>query len=160
MWDYMNNDYQRIVEFDMRNRQHSFNNRDKRDKWVFQMVKGVGTDILSIQRIRNILEGDSEAFIRHSFTTKEKEEASGRTSPVAYYATRFAGKEAVFKCFGIDGDEFRLTEIEILGSETEQPQVSLLGKIKEIAVKKEIKDVRISLSYETEYAVAFAIAQN
>lgn len=124
------------------------------------MVIGVGIDILSIQRIRNILEGDSEAFIRRSFTIKEKEEASGRAAPVAYYATRFAGKEAVFKCFAIDGDEIRLTEIEILGSETEQPQVTLLGKIKEIADKKGVKDVRISLSYETEYAVAFAIAQN
>ena len=138
----------------------SFNNRDKTDKKVIQMVIGVGTDILSIQRIRNILEGESEAFIRESFTIKEREEASDRPAPVAYYATRFAGKEAVFKCFGIDGDQIRLNEIEILGSETEQPRVTLLGKIKEIAVKKGVKDVRISLSYETEYAVAFAVAQD
>ena len=38
------------------------------------MVKGVGTDILSMQRIRNILEGDSEAFIRNVFTKKEKDD--------------------------------------------------------------------------------------
>jgi len=144
----------------LRKFQHSFINRDKTLKKVIQMVLGIGTDILSIQRIRNILEGDSEAFVQQSFTIKEKEEASGRPAPVLYYATRFAGKEAVFKCFGIDGNEIRLTEIEILGSETEQPQVTLLGKIKEIAVNKGVKDVRISLSYETEYAVAFAVAQD
>ena len=124
------------------------------------MVIGVGTDILSIQRIRNILEGDSEAFIRNVFTTKEKEEALERPDPVLYYATRFAGKEAVFKCFGIDSDKIRLDEIEILGSETEQPQVTLLGKFREIAVKKGVKDVRISLSYETENVIAFAVAQD
>ena len=143
----------------MRKCQQSFSSRDKTDKKVIQMVIGIGTDILSIQRIRNILEGDSEAFIRQSFTIKEREEASDRPAPVAYYATRFAGKEAVFKCFGIDSDKIRLNEIEILGSETEQPQVTLLGRIREIAVEKGVKDVRISLSYETENAVAFAVAQ-
>jgi phosphopantetheine--protein transferase-like protein len=145
-------------ESDLSEYQHRFINRNETDRQMIQMVIGVGTDILSTQRIRNILEGDSEAFIRASFTTKEKEEASGRDAPVAYYATRFAGKEAVFKCFGIDGSEIKLNEIEILGSETEQPKVTLLGKTKEIAVKKGVKDVRISLSYETAYAVAFAIA--
>lgn len=155
----MGSDYQGIADSDLRKCQHTCNNRDKTLKKAIQMVLGIGIDILSIQRIRNILEGDSEAFVRLSFTIKEKKEASGRPDPVLYYATRFAGKEAVFKCFGIDGNEIRLNEIEILGSETEQPQVTLLGKSKEIAVKKGVKDVRISLSYETEYAVAFAIAQ-
>jgi phosphopantetheine--protein transferase-like protein len=123
------------------------------------MVLGIGIDILSIERMRGVLETDSGSFINKVFTTKEREQASDHPDPVTYFATRFAGKEAVFKCFGIDGSGIRLNEIEIRGAETEQPQVKLLGKVREIATAKGIKDIQISLSYDTDYAVAFAIAQ-
>jgi holo-[acyl-carrier protein] synthase len=123
------------------------------------MVLGIGTDILQIQRIRDILEGDSDSFVNKGFTIKEREQASDRPDPVSYFAMRFAGKEAVFKCFGIHGN-IRLSEIEILDAETGQPQVTLLGKFREIAAEKGVRDVQISLSYENEYAVAFAVAQD
>jgi len=122
------------------------------------MVIGVGTDILKIQRIRDGL-GGGEAFLKKSFTPREREQARQRSDPALFYATRFAGKEAVFKCFGVDGGDVRLNEIEILGSDTGQPQVSLLGKALDIAAQKGIRNIQISLSYDTEYAVAFALAE-
>lgn len=124
------------------------------------MVMGVGTDILAIERIRNSLDGGVDTFIGRVFTEEERREAAERQDPVAYYALRFAAKEAVFKCFGIDGNNIRLNEIEILGTELEQPRVALHGKFAEIAAQKGIRDIQLSLSYETEYAVAFAVAQD
>ena len=123
------------------------------------MILGIGTDILNIQRIRDILDGDSDAFVQQSFTIKEQEEALSRPDSVSYYATRFAGKEAVFKCFGIDED-IRINEIEILSLGTGQPQVTLSGKVKAIATKKGIKHVQLSLSYDADHAIAFAVAQD
>jgi holo-[acyl-carrier protein] synthase len=125
----------------------------------FNMILGIGIDILNIERMRGVLETDSGSFVTKVFTKKEREQVSDHPDPVAYFATRFAGKEAVFKCFGIDGSGIRLSEIEIRGGETEQPQVRLLGKFREIAEKKSVKNIQISLSYDTNYAVAFAIAQ-
>ena len=125
----------------------------------FNMILGIGIDILNIERMRGVLETDSGSFVSKVFTVKEREQVSDHPDPVAYFATRFAGKEAVFKCFGIDGSGIRLSEIEIGGAETEQPQVRLWGKFREIAAAKGIKDIQISLSYDTDYAVAFAIAQ-
>ena len=124
-----------------------------------KMVLGIGIDILNIQRMRGVLESDSGSFITKVFTEKEREQVSDHPDPVAYFASRFAGKEAVFKCFGIDSSGIHLNEIEIRGAETEQPQVRLLGKFREIAKEKGVKDIQISLSYDTDYAVAFAIAQ-
>jgi holo-[acyl-carrier protein] synthase len=123
------------------------------------MVLGIGIDILNIQRMRDVLESDSDSgsFMNKVFTVKEREQVSDHPNPVAYFATRFAGKEAVFKCFGIDGSGIHLNEIEIRGAETEQPQVRLLGKLSEVAAAKGIKDIQISLSYDNDYAVAFAI---
>ncbi len=124
------------------------------------MVKGVGTDILRLERIRGTVEDRGDAFVRMVFTEKEREQAMVRPDPVLYFATRFAGKEAVFKCFGINGDAVKLNEIEILGTEEEPPTVTLLGELSKIAAEKGIREIRISLSYDTDYAVAFAIAQD
>jgi phosphopantetheine--protein transferase-like protein len=122
------------------------------------MVVGIGTDILKIQRIRDGLLG-GESFLNKSFTEKERAQARKRPDPALFFATRFAGKEAVFKCFGVDGGDVRLNEIEILGTDTGQPQVTLLGKALDIAAQKGIRNIRVSLSYESDYAVAFALAE-
>lgn len=124
------------------------------------MVLGIGTDILKIQRIRVLQELNTDPFIRRTYTEKERQEALERPDPTLYYATRFAGKEAVFKCLGIHADDIRPNEVEILGSETGEPQVVLLGQAYEIARIKQIKSVKISISYDTDYAVAFAMAQD
>jgi phosphopantetheine--protein transferase-like protein len=77
---------------------------------------------------------------------------------VIYYSLRFAGKEAVIKCMGID-ESIRPGEIEILCNENRRPIVVLTGAVKAMAEKKEIKNVTISLSCDGDYAIAFAIAE-
>ena len=123
------------------------------------MILGVGTDILRMQRMRDILDSESESFVRKVYTERERKQAGDGPDPESYFATRFSGKEAVFKCFGIHGN-VRLSEIEILDGETGQPQVTLSGELSKIAAKKGIRNVQISLSYETDYAIAFAVAQD
>jgi holo-[acyl-carrier protein] synthase len=123
------------------------------------MIIGVGTDILSMERIHDILDEPNRSFVARVFTDKERAQAEESGDTLSYYAVRFAGKEAVFKCFNIHGD-VRLSEIEIIDGETGQPQVKLLGTILEIAEGKGVKNVLISLSYENDYAIAFAVAQN
>jgi phosphopantetheine--protein transferase-like protein len=121
---------------------------------------GVGTDILNIQRIRNIFSDVSDPFFKATYTDAERDQALIRPDPVLYFATRFAGKEAVFKCLGIMPAGIRLNEIEILEAETGQPRVTLFGNLKQIAENKGIRDIQVSLSYETDFAIAFAVAQN
>jgi holo-[acyl-carrier protein] synthase len=123
------------------------------------MVIGVGTDILSMQRFRDVLDTDGDSFVHRIFTEAERRQASESLDETAFLATRFSGKEAVFKCFGIHGN-VRLSEIEILDGETGQPHVTLSGRLKGIAADKGVRNVQISLSYENDYAIAFAVAQD
>ncbi len=123
------------------------------------MIVGVGTDILSMQRFRDVMESDSEAFLKRVFTAGERKQAHESPDEIAYLATRFSGKEAVFKCFGIHGN-VHLGEIEVLDGETGQPAVSLFGTLGKIAEEKGIREIHISLSYENDYAIAFAVAQS
>lgn len=123
------------------------------------MIIGVGTDILRIERIRNSFYDENHAFLHRTYTVNERNQAMQRHDPVLYFATRFASKEAVFKALGIGGDLIRLNDIEILNNEIGQPQVTLLGDLKLTADGKRIEAVHISLSYDTEYAIAFAVAE-
>lgn len=123
------------------------------------MIFGVGTDIFKIQRMRDILSGDGGAFLARTFTERERLEASARDDHALYYATRFAGKESVFKCLGSDAAAMKLSEIEVLSALSGQPQVCLAGSLRDLAEQKGIKNVHLSLSYEYDYAVAFAVAE-
>ena len=121
------------------------------------MIHGIGTDILKIDHIATILNANPEdPFFHKTFTKNELELINNRPTPLYSYATRFAGKEAVFKAFGIGGNDIRLNEIEILEADNGQPCVTLHGKAKEIADEKGISQVLISLSYDTDYAIAYA----
>ena len=122
------------------------------------MLIGIGCDILKISRIEKEVQNPDSLFIKKLFSENEKKLIASRSEPLYSYATRFAGKEAVFKTFGVPQDACRLNDIEILENEAGQPFVVLHGKALTIAQKKKIAVVQISLSFETDYAVAFAAA--
>jgi holo-[acyl-carrier protein] synthase len=119
---------------------------------------GVGTDILLVERIRSCLV-DSPAFMHATFTRYELAEGNRRSDQSTYYAKVFAAKEAVFKCFGIAADELASwSDIEITASRAAQPAVRLHGSMARLARVRGIERILLSLSGDTEYVVAFAIA--
>jgi holo-[acyl-carrier protein] synthase len=119
------------------------------------VVIGVGTDILLIDRIRSCL--DSSSFMRRTFTALESSRGGSRPDPASYYAKVFAGKEAVFKCFGISADDLgSWRDIEIVDSEEGQPTVNLRGSMESFARERRVSKVLVSLSYDTDYALATA----
>lgn len=124
------------------------------------MILGIGTDILDIRRLKYIVDNPADPFMKMTYTTAEHAEAAGRSQPLYYYATRFAGKEAVFKALLLHPDAIRLDDIEILGTEIGSPRVFLHGQAKELADKRGIMEILLSLSYENDYAIAYAVAQN
>lgn len=126
------------------------------------MVIGIGTDILHLDRLRLNPEdlAENAPFLRKTYTASERQAASERPDPISYLGTRFAGKEAVFKALGTDDAMVRLDQIEILNADSGQPQVTLSGRMKELAEAKGVTSIQLSLSYETDYAIAFAILQN
>lgn len=121
-------------------------------------VTGVGVDILRVGTIAPSVATPESPFVQKIYTAAERALIQRRDIPLYSYATRFAGKEAVFKAFGVHGDAFRLDEVEILENEVGQPVVHLHGRAAALAREKGIDRVLISLSYDTDYAVAYATA--
>ena len=107
----------------------------------------IGTDIVEIQRFRN-LDPDS-AFFKRVFTENEREYCDTFPDPAPHYAATFAGKEAVVKAIS-SFCKLPMDAIEILRSASGAPNVSLQEDCEFI--------IRISLSHSSNHAVAVALA--
>ena len=121
------------------------------------MILGIGVDIVSITRVKNIVENSGKVFLDKVFTPWEQQCAKSHTDAIAYFAMTFAAKEAIFKCFRIGWETgVKLTEIEIRDGEFGEPIPVLTGAFAELAQERGATKVFLSLSYETEYAVGVA----
>ena len=64
------------------------------------MIYGIGTDIVSIERIQNILNKNRDGFINRVLTEHEKALFANKADSAAFCAKRFAAKEAFSKALG------------------------------------------------------------
>jgi len=121
-------------------------------------VLGIGTDIVKIQRMQTAVQRSGRGFLEKIFVQRELEQARSCTDFVIYLATRFAGKEAIFKAFGTGWNTgVKLTEIEIANGKFGEPVVLLSGRFSELASQRNVEKVLLSVSYDTEYAIGFAV---
>ena len=120
------------------------------------MIKGIGIDIVNIDRLRKNILRWGEKFENRIFTPQEINcQRKNEKMKSIHLGGRFAAKEAVFKSLGI---RTSWQNIQILSTKEGKPYVSLGGKIKEIAKKKGIKLVLVTISHDTGYAIAEAVA--
>ena len=120
-------------------------------------IFGVGTDIVSVDRIKNSLRNKN--FINRIFNKKEIIKCKKINNSINCYAKRFAAKEAFSKALGTgisNGINFK--EIIVLNRKSGKPYISIIGKTKKIIDKKfkrKKSKISLSLSDEKKYAVAF-----
>jgi phosphopantetheine--protein transferase-like protein len=121
------------------------------------MPLGIGIDIVSINRVKDAIEASGRLFLDKVFTPWEQKRAETCPNPTVYLAMTFAGKEAIFKTFGIDWETgVQLKEIEIRDGQVGQPIPILTGKFAQIASERGVSKVLLSLSYDGEYAIGVA----
>ena len=120
-------------------------------------IYGIGTDIVSIKRIKLSLK--KKNFINRIFNEKEILKCKKVVNRYNCFAKRFAAKEAFSKALGTGISEgINFNEITILNNKSGKPYIRLKGntkkKIKKRFKQKKIK-ISLSLSDENDYAVAF-----
>ena len=126
------------------------------------MILGVGTDIVDARRIGKSIDQFADKFIDRIFTTAERAAADATSQPQAYFAKRFAAKEAVYKALsgaGVSGLGWQ--QAETLSLPNGAPVMSLTGQCK-TALEALTPDgykaqISIALSDEPPYALAFVI---
>ncbi|MBS0633829.1 MAG: holo-ACP synthase [Verrucomicrobia bacterium] len=118
------------------------------------MIKGIGTDIIEIERIAKAIERHGEEFINRLFTRNEQLPASARNP--AYFAGRFAAKEAVVKALGTGFRGISWLDIEVLNDSLGKPYINLSPAI---AKRFDNPELLITISHSKESAVAFCLWQ-
>ncbi|MCH2201737.1 MAG: holo-ACP synthase [Fuerstiella sp.] len=122
------------------------------------MIRGIGTDIVEIERIRGMLDRHGDTFLQRCFTSAEIEFARKYKDPAVRFAGRWAAKEAVVKVLGtgfVRGITFH--DVEVLPLHTGQPSIELSGQAAEHAAMQQIETILISISHAQLYATATAI---
>ena len=64
------------------------------------MILGIGSDLVDIARIEQVIARHGERFLARIFTPAERARAERRANRAATYAKRFAAKEACAKALG------------------------------------------------------------
>lgn len=110
------------------------------------MILGIGCDIVSIERFKNILD-KTPAFLKRVYSENEIREYNLRGNSISYLASRFAAKEAIVK--SLKEYNYNLNTIEILNGSKGEPIVKIQNM--------EQVNIELSLSYEKDYVIAYAI---
>lgn len=119
---------------------------------------GVGTDILKIERVDDVMARLGEKFMQRILTEQEQAEYRASKQGNRLLAKRFAAKEAVAKALGTGiGRGVSWQDIQIEHDDNGAPLVSLSGGARRVAVARGGQRVALSLADEVDYVVAFAI---
>ena len=120
-------------------------------------IFGIGTDIVSVDRIKNSLKRKN--FLTRIFNKKEIVKCKKINNSFNCYAKRFAAKEAFSKALGTGiSNGINFNEIIVLNKKTGKPYISIIGQTKKLLNKKfkgKKSKISLSLSDEKKYAVAF-----
>ena len=124
-------------------------------------IFGIGTDIVNIKRLEKSFKRRGFAFKKKIFSDKEILYCEKKKNAGAYYAKRYAAKEAFSKALGTGiRKDVSLKNIEILNNLHGKPFILLKGKLDNF-LKKRIKskkyNIYLSLSDDKPWAQATVI---
>ena len=126
------------------------------------MILGLGSDLIDIRRIEQIIERYGDRFLDRIFTEAERRKCDRRANPAASYARRFAAKEACSKALGTG---FRLgvfwRDLGVINLPTGKPCMRLTGgalrRLEEITPAGMTAQLDVTLTDEPPVAQAIVI---
>ena len=124
-------------------------------------ILGVGVDIVEKSRIKKSLK--NKHFTKRIFTNTEILLAKSKKDKIAFYANRFAAKEAFSKSIGtVFRNNLNFIDLSIKNDKLGKPLFVITDKLKKI-IKKKFKitkfDFFLSISDEKKYSIAYVIFQ-
>ena len=126
------------------------------------MILGIGNDIVSVQRIENLLDKFGERFIQKVFTAEEETRSLNNANPAASLAKRFAAKEAGWKALGDERQTgIRWKDMKVRNNKSGKPFLEFSGKaaeqLKKLTPESMMARIDLSLSDELPFAQAFVV---
>ena len=123
------------------------------------MIIGIGTDILNLGRISNVIKRYDKKFINRIYGKNEIRALQNKFgNSDNYFGKRFAAKEAMMKSLGTGKRGLLWVEIEVVRERGRAPTIVLHGNALSIAENQNIKEIQLTISHSRNYAVASTLA--
>lgn len=119
-------------------------------------VVGIGTDLVEVQRMRDLL-ANRPRFFERVFTAEERQYCIAAVDPSERYAVRFAAKEAVLKVLGVGLGGADFADIEVVRTGSGKPELNITGRAAALAEEQGITRWLITLSHSNLLAQAFVL---
>ncbi|MFO7915063.1 MAG: holo-ACP synthase [Candidatus Krumholzibacteriales bacterium] len=124
------------------------------------MISGIGTDITSISRIEGLIERYGGRFLERVFSGEEIEKGRKLRRPAAFFAGRFAAREAFLKALGAGiGSGIPLKELSVLNNNSGKPVFNLSPRVQNILSNRNILNVHLSITHEGGLAQAVVVTE-
>ena len=122
------------------------------------MIIGIGMDLCEISRMEKLL--SDGRFLARFFSAEEQAYIQSKGKNAAQsMAGIFAAKEALAKALGTGITSGALADICILHDEHGAPYYDLCGSYAEIAKKRQINALFLSITHEAGIAAAMCVAE-
>jgi holo-[acyl-carrier protein] synthase len=123
------------------------------------MIKGVGMDIVDVDRIASLAAKHGERFLERVFTEAERGYCQGKANPSPHLSARFAAKEAAAKALGTGiASGVRFIDIEVC-TEGGPPLLVLHNHASTLARTMGVSRIHLSLSHDRACATAIVILE-
>jgi holo-[acyl-carrier protein] synthase len=124
------------------------------------MIRGIGVDIVKVDRIEQAVERWGYRFLKRIFTAAEIEQCQRRARPAQCLALRFAAKEAFAKALGLGMRKgLRWRDIEVVHDDFGKPDLLLHNQAQRLLEALEARRTWLSLSDERESALAVVVLE-
>ena len=124
------------------------------------MIRGIGVDIVKVDRIEQAVDRWGYRFLKRIFTPAEIERCQQRARPAQCLALRFAAKEAFAKALGLGMRKgLRWRDIEVVHDHLGKPDLLLHNQAQRLLEAMEASRTWLSLSDERESALAVVVLE-
>ncbi len=124
------------------------------------MIRGIGVDIVTVDRIEQAVERWGHRFLERIYTPAEIESCQQRARPAQCLALRFAAKEAFAKALGLGMRQgLRWRDIEVINDEFGKPSLLLHNQAQQLLESMEARRTWLSLSDERQSALAVVVLE-
>ena len=124
------------------------------------MIHGIGTDLVSVQRIEEVLFRHGDRFLHRILSEPEVAEYACSSQPARFLAKRFAVKEAFSKAWGTGiGEAVGWHDIRVAHDTLGKPLLSPSAAMADKFRREKIVATHVSLSDEADHAIAFVVLE-
>lgn len=125
------------------------------------MIVGTGFDLVAVPRFAHFMERRGERGLARLFTAGELSYCLSHPAPAAFFAARFAAKEAFYKAIGTGmGPAGGWQDVEVVRLASGRPLLMLHGRAAAVVHDLQVRSIHLSLSHTDQTAGAFVVVES